>query len=95
MEWCGVASLCVSAVDIFWGAEFLDSGQASLLGSIKQRSVAPQQVLDVCVSVFHQVQRHVAIPVLLGWVSSMLNRGVCVSCYFLHQIFIYIDTMCD
>ena len=75
VERCGVASLCVSAVDILWGAELLDSGQAALLCSVQQGSVAPQQVLDVCVAVLHHVQRHVAITVLLGGVGSVLNRS--------------------
>ncbi len=76
VERCGVAALCVSAVDILWGAEFLDSGQAALLGSVQQGSITPQQVLDVCVSIFHHVQRHVAVTVLLGWVGSVLNKRV-------------------
>lgn len=76
VKWCGVASLCVSAVDIFWGAEFLDSGQAALLGGVQQCGITPQQVLDVCVSIFHHVQWHVAITVLLGWIGSMLNERV-------------------
>lgn len=74
VEWCGVAPLCVSAVDILWGAELLDPGQAALLGSVQQRCIPPQQVLDVRVSVFHHVQRHVAVTVLLGWVGSVLNK---------------------
>lgn len=65
VEGCGVASLCVSAVDVLWRAQFLDSGQAALLGGVQQGGVPPQQVLDVCVSVFHHVQRHVAVTVLL------------------------------
>lgn len=73
---CGVAPLCVSAVDILRGAELLDPGQAALLGSIQQSGIAPQQVLDVRVPIFHHVQRHVAITVLLAWVGSMLNRKV-------------------
>lgn len=75
VERCGVASLCVSAVNVLRGAEFLDSGQAALLSSIQQGGITPQQVLDVCVSIFHHVQRHVAVTVLLGWVGSMLNRS--------------------
>lgn len=74
VEWCGVAPLCVSAVDILWGAQLLDSGQAALLGSVQQGSITPQQVLDVCVSIFHHVQWHVAVSVLLGWVGSVLNK---------------------
>lgn len=74
VEWCGVAPLCVSAVDILWGAEFLDSGQAALLGSVQQGGITPQQVLDVCVSIFHHVQWHVTITVLLGWIGSVLNK---------------------
>ncbi len=69
----GVASLRVSAVDVFWGAEFLNSGEAALLGSVQQGSVAPQQVLDVRVSIFDHVQRHVAVSVLLGWISAVLK----------------------
>lgn len=71
---CGVASLRVSAVDVLWRAELLDSGQAALLGSVQQGGVAPQQVLDVRVSVFDHVQRHVAVTVLLGRVGSVLNE---------------------
>lgn len=74
VEWCGVAALGISAVDVLWGTEFLDPGQAALLSSVQQGSITPQQVLDVCVSVFHHVQRHVAVTVLLGRVCSMLNR---------------------
>lgn len=70
----GVASLRVSAVDVFRGAEFLHSGQAALLGSVQQGGVAPQQVLDVCVSIFDHVERHVAVTVLLGRVGSVLNK---------------------
>lgn len=72
----GVASLCVSAVDVLWGAELLHSGQAALLGSVQQGGVTPQQVLNVCVSIFDHVQRHVAVAVLLGWVGAVLNKRV-------------------
>lgn len=76
MQRCGVAPLSVSAVDVFWGAEFLHSGKAALLGSVQQGGVPPQQVLDVCVSVFHHVQRNVAISVLLGRVRSVLTDSL-------------------
>lgn len=72
----GVAALRVSAVDVLWRAELLHSGQAALLGSIQQGGVAPQQVLDVRVSVFDHVQRNVAVSVLLGRVGSVLNRPI-------------------
>ena len=74
MQRSGVASLRVSAVDVLWRAELLDPGQAALLGGVQQGGVAPQQVLDVRVSIFDHVQRHVAVAVLLGGVGSVLNR---------------------
>jgi len=74
VEWCGVAPLCVSAVNILWRAKFLDSCEAALLGSIQEGGITPQQVLDVCVSIFNHVQWYVAVTVLLGWVGSVLNR---------------------
>lgn len=73
---CGVASLRVSAVDVLWRAELLDSGQAALLGSVQQGGVAPQQVLDVRVAVFDHIQRHVAVSILLRRVGAVLNKRV-------------------
>lgn len=80
MQWCGVPALCVSAVDVFRAAEFLHSSQTALLGGIQQGGVSTQQVLDVRVSVLHHVQSHVAITVLLRWVSAMLKRELICQC---------------
>lgn len=74
VQWCGVPALCVSAVDVFRAAEFLHSSQTALLGGIQQGGVSTQQVLDVRVSVLHHVQSHVAITVLLRWVSAVLKK---------------------
>lgn len=76
MQRRGVASLRVSAVDVFWGTQLLNPGQAALLCRIQQGSVAPQQVLDVRVSFFDHVQRYVAITVFLGGVGAVLNNQV-------------------
>lgn len=80
VQWCGVPALCVSAVDVFRAAEFLHSSQTALLGGIQQGGVSTQQVLDVRVSVLHHVQSHVAITVLLRWVSAVLKREYICEC---------------
>lgn len=76
MQRRGVASLRVSAVDVLWGTQLLNPGQAALLCRIQQGSVAPQQVLDVRVSIFDHVQGYVAITVFLGRVGAVLNNQV-------------------
>lgn len=76
---CGVSSLRVPAVDVFWRTQLLHSCQAAFLCSVQQSSIAPQQVLDVGVPVFDHVQWDVAIAVLLGRVGSVLReRHFCV-----------------
>lgn len=72
---CGVSAVCVSTVDVVVCAQFLHSGQAALLCRVQQGGVTLQQVLDVRVGVLHQIQRSVAVPVLLGWISTMLEAG--------------------
>lgn len=69
-----VASLCVPTVNVVRAAQLLHPCQTAFLSSVQQCSVSSQQVLDVSVPVFHQVQGRVPIPVLLGWVCSMLDR---------------------
>lgn len=70
----GVASLRVAAVNVVWAAQLLHPGQAALLGCVQQGGVAAQQVLDVGVPVFDQVQRRVPISVLLGGVGAVLEE---------------------
>lgn len=75
VQWRGVSSLRVAAVDVVGAAQLLHPRQAAFLSSVQQGRIAAQQVLDVGVAVFHQVQRRVAVPVLLGRVGTVL-RGV-------------------
>lgn len=75
MQRGGVASLRVATVDVVWAAQLLHPGQAALLGCVQQGGVPAQQVLDVRVSVFDQVQRRVPISVLLGGVGAVLQEG--------------------
>lgn len=75
MQRCGVSPLCVPTVDVVSSAEFLHSSQTAFLGGIQQGGVTPQEVLNICVTVFHQIQRCVTVPVLPGWVSAMLETG--------------------
>lgn len=72
MQRCGVASLCVPTVNVSWAAEFFHAGQTPFLGSVQQRRVSSQQVLDVYVPFLHQVQRRVPVMVLLGGICTML-----------------------
>lgn len=71
----GVASLRVAAVNVVWAAQLLHSRQAAFLGCVQQGGVSTQQVLDVGVSVFDQVQRRVPVSVLLGGVGTVLGEG--------------------
>lgn len=81
MERCGVASLCIPAVDVPWAAEFFHPSQTAFLCSIQKRRVSPQQVLDVCVPLLHQVQRRVPITILLGGICAMLGTQTGVWLY--------------
>lgn len=71
----GVTTLRVAAVDVVGAAELLHAGQAALLGCVQQGGVPAQQVLDVRVSVFDQVQGRVPVPVLLGGVGAVLGEN--------------------
>lgn len=73
MEGCRVAPLCVPAVDIPCAAEFFHAGQAAFLSRVQQCRVSPQQVLDVGVALFHQVQRCVTVTILLGRIGAVLG----------------------
>ncbi len=68
-----MSPLCVSAVDVVSRTELLHSGQAAFLGGVQQGGVTSQQILDVRVSVLHQIQRGVTIPVLPRRVSAVLE----------------------
>lgn len=74
MQRRGVASLRVAAVNVVGAAQLLHPGQAALLGGVQQGGVPAQQVLDVGVSVFDQVQRRVPVSVLLGGVGAVLQE---------------------
>lgn len=75
MQRGGVTTLRVAAVDVVGAAELLHAGQAALLGCVQQGGVPAQQVLDVRVSVFDQVQGRVPVPVLLGGVGAVLGEN--------------------
>lgn len=53
MEGGGVTALLVSAVDVLAGEQFFDTVQVSLLSSIEESTVPPQQVSQVTLLVFH------------------------------------------
>jgi hypothetical protein len=74
MQWCGVPSLRVSAVDIIRREQPLYARQVALLGGLEQSSVAPQQIRHVLVALLHQVQRRVAVTVLLVRVCPVLQE---------------------
>lgn len=65
----------VSTVNVVLSTEFLHSSQAAFLGGVQQGGVTPQEVLDVRVGIFHQIQRGVTVPVFPGWVGAMLEPG--------------------
>lgn len=71
----GVASLRVAAVNVVRATQLLHPRQAAFLGCVQQGGVSTQQVLDVGVAVFDQVQRRVPISVLLGGVGTVLGEG--------------------
>ena len=73
MERSAVASLRVPAVDVVGREEPLQPGQVALLGGVEQGGVSEQQVGHLLVGLLHQVQRRVAVAVLLTGVRAVLR----------------------
>ena len=76
MQRGGIASLRIPAVDVVGAAQLLHPGQAAFLGSIQQRRISSQQVLDISVPILYQVQRRVPVSVLLGGVRPVLEMEI-------------------
>ena len=73
MERGAVASLRVPAVDVVGREEPLQPGQVALLGGVEQSGVSEQQVGHLLVGLLHQVQRRVAVAVLLTGIRAVLR----------------------
>ena len=71
-----VSALRVSAVDIVSREQPLQPRQVALLGGIQECRVAEEEVGHLLVRFLHQVQRCVAVPVLLTSVRAVLQRVV-------------------
>lgn len=72
VEWSRIPPLRVTAINVAARDEFVDAGQMALLGSVQQCRVTAKKVSNVLIPVTNQIQRGVAVSVLLRWIGPVL-----------------------